>query len=102
LVSFSTCSSVVPVPPEGALVVVLVAVGVLVVRVGDGFGVRVPARLGADVVRRGVGFGVVAFGRVGVAFGVTEGVVRRDGVTGVAAGVLGVADEVSVIVSGSS
>ncbi|WP_460666883.1 hypothetical protein [Kribbella swartbergensis] len=105
--SFSTCASAVPDPPDGALVV-LVAVGVLVrvVGLGDGFGVRLPSRLGAVVDRRGVGLGLVAFDRVGVAAGF--GVVRREGVdAGVVArvvpGPLGVRDVSSdVVVNGRS
>jgi hypothetical protein len=108
LVNFSTCASAVPDPPDGALVVVLVAVGVLVrvVGRGDGFGVRLPSRLGAVVDRRGVGRGLVAFDRVGVTVGFA--VVRRGGVdAGVVAGVvpgpLGVRDVSSdVVVSGRS
>ena len=77
-----------PDPPDGALVVVLVGVGVLVcVGFGVGFVDRVPSRLGADADRRGVGVGVVVFVRVGVAFG--AGVVRRGGVEDGVAGMLG-------------
>jgi hypothetical protein len=100
-VSFRTCASAVPDPPDGALVVVLVAVGVLVrVGFGDGFGVRVPSRLGAFVDRRGVGVGVVVFVRVGAALGV--GVVRRGGVDDGVPGMLGVVDKSVVVLNGLS
>jgi hypothetical protein len=66
---------------------------VVVVRVGrgDGFGVRVPSRLGWVLDRVGVGVGIFVFDRVGVGIGVVrrgvaDGVVGRIGVTGVVSG----------------
>jgi len=58
---------------------------------GDGFGVRVPPRLGAVLDRVGVGVGLFVFDRVGVGVGVVrrgvdDGVVGRIGVTGVDSG----------------
>lgn len=61
-------------------------VGLDVVRVGLGVGVRVLSRLGAVVDRVGFGVGVFVVARVGVGVGVGVGVVRRgvydDGVVG--------------------
>ncbi|MGY4765429.1 hypothetical protein ACXC9Q_00770 [Kribbella sp. CWNU-51] len=57
---------------------------------GDGFGDRVPPRLGAVLDRVGAGVGLFVFDRVGVGVGVgvvrrgvCDGVVGRIGVTGV-------------------
>jgi hypothetical protein len=53
---------------------------------GDGFGDRVPPRLGAVLDRVGAGVGLFVFDRVGVGVvrrGVYDGVVGRIGVTGV-------------------
>ncbi|WP_328523892.1 hypothetical protein [Kribbella sp. NBC_00359] len=78
-----------PDPPEGLLGF---GGGVAVwLGFGDGFGVRVPPRLGAVLDRVGVGVGLFVFDRVGVGVGVVrrgvdDGVVGRIGVTGVDSG----------------